>query len=67
MTGFDTCNTLRRGVFPYITSTLGVFLGYLSNDYQYSWMDSNHLKGTNLVQIAYKATLTTKSHEQEKR
>ena len=22
MTGFDTCNTLRRGVFPYITPTL---------------------------------------------
>ncbi len=28
-------------------------------------MDSNHLKGTNLVQIAYKATLTTKSRVRE--
>ena len=27
MTGFDTCNTLRRGVFPYITSTLIGTLG----------------------------------------
>ena len=27
MTGFDTCNTLRRGVFPYITSTLIGVLG----------------------------------------
>ena len=67
MTGFDTCNTLRRGVFPYITSTLGVFLDYLPNDYQYSWMDSNHLKGANLAQRTYKIPLTTKSHEQEKR
>ena len=64
MTGFDTCNTLRRGVFPYITSTLGVFLCYLHNDYQYSWMDSNHLKAANLAEKVYKTSLTTKSHEQ---
>jgi len=64
MTGFEPALLSEEACFHYITSTLGVFLGYLPNDYQYSWMDSNHLKGTNRVQRVYKTPLTTKSHEQ---
>ena len=79
MTGFDTCNTLRRGVFPYITSTLigrGCLTTIIYDSaegtlrliqrsllYPIGVLGVEPKPRANLAQRTYKIPLTTKSHE----
>ena len=56
MTGFDTCNTLRRGVFPYITPTLiGMPRIELGSHAYKAWALTNmrHSRDNELTELRY--------------